>query len=96
MASEPQIETGFKLGAKVRIKNYQGPAGKIVELRGPLGPNGIDIYRVAIPMKPGISLIEVRENQLELVATKRRSIRIKPRKPKLSKKPARRGHEHLD
>ena len=67
MAIETPVPPEFTLGARVRIKNYPGPDGQIVELRGPLGPGGIEIYRVAIPQKPGFSLVELRGNQLELV-----------------------------
>jgi hypothetical protein len=73
----------LQLGARVRIKNYPGPTGRIVELRGALGPNGMEIYRVAVPRKPGSFLVEVRGNQLELLTTKpRRLVVLKTRKPK--------------
>ena len=42
-AKKPAVP--FKLGdrVKIRLSNLRGP---IVELRGPLGPGGIEIYRV--------------------------------------------------
>ncbi len=94
MATETQLHPDFALGSRVRIKNYSGPDGKIVELRGPLGPNGVQIYRVAIPQKPGFSLVELRGNQLELirvlpqrrVSSKlkrlRRAMKLKIRRPR--------------
>jgi hypothetical protein len=38
-----------------------------VELRGPLGPNGAQIYRVRVPRKPKPAYIEVREDQLQAI-----------------------------
>lgn len=55
----------FKLGDRVEIL-HSAWRGRIIELRGPLGPGGVDIYRVRIgrkKMKP--ILIEVREDQLK-------------------------------
>jgi hypothetical protein len=56
----------FKVGDRVKIKNYAGKIGRIVELRGPLGPGGVSIYRVLVERKPAVSYIELREDQLEL------------------------------
>ena len=67
MATQTPVSYDLKLGSKVRIKDYSGPLAKIIELRGPLGPNGMQIYRVAIPQKLGFSLVEVRGDQLEVV-----------------------------
>lgn len=63
-AKKPAVP--FKLGARVEIclTNLRGP---IVELRGALGPGGIEIYRVRYRGKPRPAYIEVREDQLELV-----------------------------
>jgi hypothetical protein len=41
--------------------------GRIVELRGPLGPGGAQIYRVRIPGDPKTIYTEVREDQLILL-----------------------------
>lgn len=62
---KPEIADAYKLGDRVKIKHYLGNPGKIVELRGALGPNGAKIYRVLIPSKPTGSYIELRGDQLE-------------------------------
>ncbi len=55
----------LKLGDKVRILGSVGLQGRIVELRGPLGPGGVQIYRVRVRRKPKPTYIELREDQLE-------------------------------
>jgi len=61
----------FKIGTLVRIRNSgYGPA-RIVEFRGPLGPNGARIYRVRVRKKPRPAYLEVREDQLEAIPTAR-------------------------
>jgi hypothetical protein len=57
------------LGDRVRIRDSGGLRGRVVELRGPLGPGGVQIYRVRVPRKPKPSYIEVREDQLEVLST---------------------------
>lgn len=57
----------MKVGDRVRILNYDGQRGEIVEFRGPLGPNGALIYRVVVRSKPRRTFIELREDQLELI-----------------------------
>jgi hypothetical protein len=52
-----------KLGDWVQIR-YSELRGPIVELRGPLGPGGVQIYRVRFRRKPTRAYIEVREDQL--------------------------------
>jgi hypothetical protein len=47
---------------KIRYSELRDP---IVELRGPLGPGGVQIYRVRFRRKPTPAYIEVREVQLE-------------------------------
>jgi hypothetical protein len=54
----------LKLGDLVKIRHSGFRRGRIVELRGPLGPNGAQIYRVIIRRKPTPAYIEVREDQL--------------------------------
>jgi hypothetical protein len=56
----------FKYGDRVKIVP-NGVIGRIVELRGPLGPNGIQIYRVLLRKKPKPVFTEVREDQLEML-----------------------------
>ncbi len=93
MATKTQILNDLGLGARVRIKNYSGPPGRIVELRGPLGPNGVNIYRVAIPQNPGTSLVELRANQLELIAAtplkgaSPKSKKLRPSKKRFKRRP---------
>jgi len=53
----------FKPGDRVKIR-YSQMRGPIVELRGPLGPGGAQIYRVRVRRKPTPAYIEVREDQL--------------------------------
>ena len=60
----------FNLGDRVKIRLSGGLRGRVVELRGPLGPGGAQIYRVRISGKAEPTYIEVREDQLKLVATK--------------------------
>jgi uroporphyrinogen-III synthase len=57
----------FKLGDKVRILRSRGLRGRIVELRGKLGPGGAEIYRVRIYGMAKPTYAEVREDQLELI-----------------------------
>jgi hypothetical protein len=59
----------LKVGDWVRILNsgYTKP-GKIVQYTGPLGPGGVRIFRVKMRGKPYPAYIEVREDQLEVVA----------------------------
>jgi len=59
----------MKVGDRVKILNYDGQLGRIVEFRGPLGPNGARIYRVLVRRKPHRDYIELREDQLELIET---------------------------
>jgi hypothetical protein len=40
--------------------------GKIVEWRGPLGPGGVQVYRVLVRRKPEPKYIELMEDQLEV------------------------------
>jgi len=56
----------FQLGDYVRILHTEWPRGRIVELRGPLGPGGAEIYRVRIGGKRDPMYTEVRGDQLEL------------------------------
>jgi hypothetical protein len=64
----PNTPETLTLGDFVRIKNYAGKLGKIVELRGPLGPNGSPVYRVQVDRKPVAAFIELLQNQLEVVS----------------------------
>jgi hypothetical protein len=52
----------FSLGDRVEILHFG--RGKIVELRGPLGPGGAEVYRVRYRRKPKAAYIEVLGSQL--------------------------------
>ena len=57
----------LKLGDYVQILHTAYPHARIVELRGPLGPGGVQIYRVRVGRKRKPTYIELREDQLELI-----------------------------
>ncbi len=65
--SKKTSEPRFKVGDRVRILHAHWDPGPIVELRGPLGPGGAQVYRVRLRGKPRPAYIEVREDQLVLV-----------------------------
>jgi hypothetical protein len=58
----------LKVGDRVRIRDFGGQRGKIVEYRGQLAPGGARVYRVLV--KANRDYIELREDQLERVADK--------------------------
>ncbi len=58
----------LKLGTVVKILNSGYHRARIAEYRGPLGPKGARIYRVLVQEKPRRVYIEVREDQLEVLA----------------------------
>jgi len=47
-----KVVAPLNLGDRVKIKNYAGKVGRIVELRGALGPGGASVYRVLVERKP--------------------------------------------
>jgi hypothetical protein len=55
----------LKIGTIVRIRNSGYGRARIVEFRGPLGPNGARVYRIRVRKKPRPAYIEVLEGQLE-------------------------------
>jgi hypothetical protein len=57
----------WKLGDRVIIRSTSKfpLSGRIVELRGPLGPGGAQVYRVRLGPKPSRAYIEVLGDQLE-------------------------------
>jgi hypothetical protein len=71
MASVAKVESQplLKIGDRVRIRHAPGLHRRIVELRGPLGPGGAQVYRVEVRRKPKPSHVEVREDQFELVSS---------------------------
>jgi hypothetical protein len=60
----------FNLGDRVKIHRSGGMRGRIVELLAPLGPGGVQIYRVLVRRKPESTYIELREDQLQLAPAK--------------------------
>jgi hypothetical protein len=67
MIENGKHEDAIKLGSRVRIRHTNGLKGKVVELRGPLGPNGANVFRIQIRTTPEPGFIEVREDQLEVL-----------------------------
>lgn len=63
------INPKFSNGDRVRIIGPGGLTGRIIELRGPLGGNRMEVYRIRLPGKLR-SYTEVREDQLELLPGK--------------------------
>ena len=59
----------LKLGDRVRVLHYPDLRGRIIELRGPLAPGGVQVYRVRFPRKPKSMYIELREDQLIPIPT---------------------------
>lgn len=57
----------LKVGDWVKIRHSGYDRARIVEVRGPLGPGGAQIYRVRVRRKPRPVYIEVREDQLSLI-----------------------------
>jgi hypothetical protein len=60
----------FKVGEVVKIRNSGIKHGKIVELRGPLGPGGVQVYRLLLRRKPKRVYVEVCEDQIEALTAK--------------------------
>jgi hypothetical protein len=69
MAAEKSVPA-FQLGDIVRLHDVNKRRGKIVELRGPLAPGGMQLYRVLLRRKPRPAYIEVREDQIDLIKRK--------------------------
>ena len=67
MATKKTPSEPLKLGDRVKIRYYPDLRARIVGRCGPLGPGGMQIYRIRIQRKPKPSFIEVREDQLEVI-----------------------------
>ena len=67
MPSKKKPAQPLKLGDYVVVKYYPDLRGQIVELRGPLGPGGLQIYRVRFKRKPTSMYIELGEDQLTVI-----------------------------
>ena len=62
--------TLFKVGDRVRLLMPNGHRGRIVELRGPLAPKGMQVYRIQYRGKPKPGFMEMCEDQIELIPPK--------------------------
>lgn len=67
MPTSKKLVQNLVLGDRVKIRHTTGLKGRIVELRGPLGPGGVQVYRVRVRRKPKPTYIEVRGDQLEIL-----------------------------
>ena len=75
-AKKPQLPiTVFSLGDRVKIRHSNGRTGRVIELRCPLGPGGLAIYRVLIGRKPRI-YVEVRADQLDLIPPSEKALSV--------------------
>lgn len=70
----------LQLGQFVQFVALPERRGQIVELRGPLGPGGAQIYRVRYGTKRNHRFVEVREDQLELITIEANGKKKKPLK----------------
>jgi hypothetical protein len=57
----------LQIGTPVKIRDSGFGRARIVEYRGPLGPNGARVYRVQVRRKPRPAYTEVLEDQLEVL-----------------------------
>jgi hypothetical protein len=69
--SAKKVTEPLKVGDWVKARHSGFPRARIVELRGPLGPGGAQIYRVRARRKPTPAYIEVREDQLVSIPAER-------------------------
>jgi hypothetical protein len=69
MAAKKKSPLPLKLGDYVNIKYYPALRARIVELRGPLGPGGAEVYRVRVRRKPKPYFIELTADLLEAIPT---------------------------
>ena len=77
MTEKPQEKPPplFNLGDRVKVHHSRGTRARIVELRGPIGPGGVQVYRIVVRRKtpgtrPTRTFIDVTEDQLELIPVK--------------------------
>jgi len=67
MAAKKKPPPTFNLGDRVKIRFHPDLRARIVELRGPLGPGGAQVYRVRISRKPKPSYIELTADLMEAI-----------------------------
>jgi hypothetical protein len=66
VAKKKKAEVFFNLGDRVKIRHSDW-CGRIVELRGPLGPGGVQVYGIRVRQKPKPFYTEVLGDQLVLI-----------------------------
>jgi hypothetical protein len=71
MMADNQVTPLFKLGDRVKIRHYGGQKGRVVELWGPLGPGGVQVYRVRVLGKTKPVYIDLCEDQIVLLPPKK-------------------------
>jgi hypothetical protein len=54
----------YKYGDMVKLRHSGFKRAKIVEVRGPLGPGGMQVYSVLVRRKPKPAYIVVTEDQI--------------------------------
>jgi hypothetical protein len=69
MPAKNQKEVFFNLGDRVKIRHTDW-TGRIVELRGPLGPGGVQIYSIRVRNMSRPFYVEVRGDQLVIIPAK--------------------------
>ncbi len=67
MAAKKEASEPLKLGDYVKIKYFPKLQARIVELRGPLGPGGAQVYGIRIRNSTKPYYSEVLADQLEVV-----------------------------
>lgn len=72
--AKKKVVPTFRLNDRVVIAYSDGMEGKVIELRGPLGPGGAAVYRVLLRRKPRVEYVEVLGDQLKLVTDEARPI----------------------
>jgi hypothetical protein len=77
MSENVQEKAGprFNLGDRVIVRHSRGQRARIAEVRGPIGPGGVQVYRIVEVRKvPGTrpirTYIDVMEDQIELIPAK--------------------------
>ena len=63
--AKKKVVHDLKLGDRVKILHSGYPPARIVELRGPLGPGGAEVYRVRVRLTRKPIYIELLADQLE-------------------------------
>ena len=67
MAKKIEPAEEFQRGDIVVVKLHSHMRGKVIELRGPLGPNGEQVYRIRLGKDSGRRQLEVLPQQLRLL-----------------------------